>query len=37
MSNVQLVHATINSMKGTMSQAEFIKHCKAVASHCMFA
>lgn len=33
MSNVQLVHATINTMKGTMSQDEFVRWCKLVAGH----
>lgn len=33
MENVQLVHATINTMKGTMSQEEFIKWCRLVAEH----
>lgn len=35
MSNVQLVHAVVNSMKGTMSQVEFVRWCRRVASHCV--
>jgi hypothetical protein len=31
MGNVQLVHAIINSMKGLMSQADFVKWCKLVS------
>jgi uncharacterized protein (TIGR02996 family) len=31
MGNVQLVHAIINSMKGLMSQTDFVKWCKLVS------
>ena len=33
MANVQLVHQAINTMKGTMGQAEFVHWCKAVAAY----
>jgi 5-methylcytosine-specific restriction endonuclease McrA len=31
MSNVQLVHSTINAMKGTLAQDEFVEWCKLVS------
>jgi hypothetical protein len=31
--NVQWVHKTINIMKNTLSEQEFIEFCKAVAKH----
>lgn len=31
MENMQIVHATINTMKGTLTQEEFIGWCKRVA------
>ena len=33
--NVQLVHSVVNSMKGTMSQADFMHWCRTIASHCI--
>lgn len=35
MTNVQLVHATVNKMKRTMSQEDFVHWCKQVATHCI--
>jgi hypothetical protein len=35
MGNVQLVHAIINSMKGLMSQADFVKWCRLVSDRHM--
>jgi len=33
MSNIQILHKKINTMKGTLSQDEFIKLCCMVAAH----
>lgn len=33
MDNVQIVHADMNRMKGTMSQDEFVNWCCLVSSH----
>ncbi len=33
MSNVQLVHATVNTMKGSLSLAEFVQWCKYIAQN----
>ncbi len=33
MENCQLVHGTLNTMKGTLSNDEFIQACREVAEH----